>query len=455
MNEHRTVLEREQRIEELKDQVRRRTPISGDLFHRALEVYPNGEISAARGFDPYPFYVERAEGPYIWDVDGNRYIDCCMCYGVHLLGHRPPVVTEALKAQLERHTHWGAPHPAEIEFAEKFTQCVPCAEMCILCNTGNEAVQKAVSLARAYSGRDRVAKFEGGFHGSNEYSMWSVGLDPERMGPVGRPNAVAQAAGMPASAGDSILILPFGHDGAFQLIEEHAHELAVVMTEPVLGAGNLPHDRGFLRELRAVTRRDDVLLLFDEIITGFRLALGGGQEYFAVVPDIGLFGKALAGATPMGAIGCRSDLVEKTIALNPPLSMAGTFSGNAMSVAAANAMLDYLIANPQIYDDLEEKGDYLRAGFNDFAQARGLPATMTGVGSMFQTVLAEPPVTKPRDLIREDAKAVEEFALRLRLNGVFIPAPLHLALLSPAHSSEDVDEVLEAHQDALLACFSG
>ena len=454
MNEHNTVHDRAERTAELKNQVRLRTPVSGDLFHRALEVYPNGEISAARGFDPYPFYVERAQGPYIWDVDGNRYIDCCMCYGVHLLGHRPPAVTEALKAQLERHTHWGAPHPAEIEFAEKFTQCVPCAEMCILCNTGNEAVHKAVSLARAYSGRDRVAKFEGGFHGSNEYSMWSVGLDPERMGPAERPNAVPQAAGMPSGAGESILILPFAHENAFRLIEEHAHELAVVMTEPVLGSGNLAHDKGFLRELRDVTRKNDVLLLFDEIITGFRLALGGAQEYYGVVPDIGLFGKALAGATAIGAIGCRSEIVEKAIALDPPLSVAGTFSGNAMSIAAANAMLDYLMANPQIYDDLEKKGDYLRAGFNDFAQARGLPATMTGVGSMFQTILAEPPVSKPRDLLREDAQVVAEFALRLRLKGVFIPAPLHLALLSPAHSGEDVDEILKAHQEALLACFT-
>jgi glutamate-1-semialdehyde 2,1-aminomutase len=450
---HRTVPQRKERIEALKETIRQRTPRSGELFQRALKVYPAGEVSAARGFDPYPFYTARAEGAHIWDVDGNHYIDCCMCYGVHLLGHRPAVVTEALRAQLERHTHWGAPHPEEVEFAEKFTQCVPCAEMCILCNTGNEAVQKAVSLARAYSGRDRVAKFEGGFHGSNEYSLWSVGLDPATMGPAECPNAVAQAAGMPAGAGESILILPFGHDGAFRLIEEHAHELAVVMTEPVLGSGNLPHDREFLHKLRQVTRDNDVLLLFDEIITGFRLALGGGQERFGVVPDIGLFGKALAGATAIGAIGCREELVEKALSLDPPLSVAGTFSGNAMTIAAANAMLDYLMDNPQIYDDLEEKGDFLRDGFNEFAQAKGLPATMTGVGSMFQTVLAEPPVTKPRDLIREDAEAVEEFALRLRLKGVFIPAPLHLALLSPAHSEQDVKKILRAHQEALLACF--
>ena len=203
--------QRGERIQELKDIVRRRTPQSGRLFQRALNVYPRGEISAARGFDPWPFYATRAEGAHIWDADGNRYIDCCMCYGVHLLGHRPQVVTQALEAQLKRHTHWGCPYPEEVDFAERFVQCVPCADMCVLCNTGNEAVHKAAAIARAYTGRDKIAKFEGGFHGSNAYSMWSIHVDQKRMGPVERPHAVAEAAGMPQAAEDAVVVLPFGN----------------------------------------------------------------------------------------------------------------------------------------------------------------------------------------------------------------------------------------------------
>jgi glutamate-1-semialdehyde 2,1-aminomutase len=252
---------------------------------------------------------------------------------------------------------------------------------------------------------------------------------------------------------DSMVILPFDEDGAERLIEEHASDLAVVMVEPVLGAGCLPTGKNLLQRLRDVTRRTGVLLMFDEIITGFRLALGGGQEYFGVIPDLAIYGKALGGGTPIGAIGCSREILEKTIHLDPPLSVAGTFSGNAMTIASSIAMLDTLMANPQIYRDLQEKGDYLRTNLNEFAQARGLPATMTGVGSMFQTTLVPPPVAKPRDRLGEDHEAVEEFALRLRLKGVFIPAPVHLAFVSPAHSRQDVETILRAHQEALLETF--
>ncbi|MBL7063412.1 MAG: aspartate aminotransferase family protein [Anaerolineae bacterium] len=440
--------------EELLEALRQRNPKSGEIWERAQKVYPGGEISAARTFDPYPFYVQRAEGAYLWDIDGNRYLDCCMCYGVHLLGHRPAPVMEALAAQLERDTHYGAPHPLEVEFAEKFVKCAPCAEMILLCNSGFEAVMKAITIARAYTGRDKVAKFEGGFHGAHEYSLWSILLDPELMGPAERPNLVPQAAGLPKAAKDAMLLLPYGEESAFDLIAEHASELAVVMIEPVFGPGTLPADKGFLQKLREVTRRTGVLLLFDEVMTGFRLALGGGQEFYGVVPDIATYGKAIGGGLPIGAVGCSREIMHAVTEMEPPIAVAGTFSGNCLTVAAGNALLDYLMDHPQIYGELAAKGDHLRATFNDFARSRGLPATMTGVGSLFQAHLQPPPVTKPRDLIREDFEARYDFALLLRLNGVFIPAPIHLAFISPAHSDEDMEEIIRAHQITLEACLA-
>ena len=447
-------MNRQERIEALKQAVRERTPKSGEAFERALGVYPNGEISAARGFDPWPFYAAKGEGPYIWDIDGNRYIDCCMCYGVLQLGHRPPAVTEALELQLQRGIHYGCPHTEEVAFGEKFVECVPGADRVVLCNSGNEAIHKAISIARAYTGKDKIAKFEGGFHGSNEYSMWSIYPDPEQMGPIDRPNPIPHAAGMIESQRENILILPFGEEAAFDLIEENAHELAVVMIEPVGGAGGtLMMGEEYLRLLREVTERMGVLLLFDEVITGFRLSLGGGQEYFNVMPDIATFGKALGGGMPIGAIGVKREILMKTLQLDPPLSVAGTFSGNAMTLAAGNAFLDYVMSHPRIYTEMEERGDYLRNSFNEYARTKGYPATMTGVGSMWQVHMAPPPIVNPRDRIKEDAQALMEYALRLRLEGVFIPAPLHLAFISPAHSSEDVDELIRALKASLDATF--
>jgi glutamate-1-semialdehyde 2,1-aminomutase len=442
----------------IEEKVRKRTPKSAKLFQRATEIYPDGEISAARMFDPWPFYAAKGEGAYIWDVDGNRYLDCCMCYGVLLLGHRPAPIMKAVSEHAEKHPlHYGAPLPSEVEWGEKFRRCVPCAEKVVLCNTGNEAVHKSINIARTATGRNKIAKFEGGFHGSNEYSLWSVHLHPDYMGPIERPNPIPSAPGMPEAAKDAIVVLPFREEAAFDLIEEHASELAVVMIEPVLGAGGiLSPGKEFLQKLREVTERNDVLLLFDEIITGFRLGLGGGQEYFGVTPDIGLFGKALGGGLPIGAIGCKQEIIDIAMDQDPPLLVAGTFSGNATTLAASNAMLDYVMQHsPGIYNDLARRGDHLRSSFNDFTQSKGMSLTMTGEGSMWAIHPAAPPVETPRDMLKHNLEIIPEFELRLRLEGVFLPAQMHGGFLSTAHGDEEVEEMLRAFKAVLEACYAG
>ena len=446
-------MERPKTREELHQVLRERTPRSGDLWKSSQDIVPGGLLSQARRFEPYPFYIERGQGPYIWDVDENRYIDCCLAFGVLFLGHRPPTVVEAIKAQLERGTTYGGPHALEIEFAEKFIECVPCAEQMLMCNSGTEATMQAIRIARAYTGRNRVAKFEGGYHGWHDYASWSINVKDETvMGPADRPNAVPESAGIPDQVKDTILVLPF-EESAFTIIEEHASDLACVMIEPVLGGGTLPVSKEFLQKLREVTKRHGIMLMFDEVITGFRLALGGAQEFYGVEADIATYGKVIGGGLPVGAVGCSRQVMQSVINADFSVAVAGTFSGNPMTLAGGNAVLSYLMENRHLYGELAKKGDRLRNGFNEFARAKGLPSTMTGVGSLFQMHFREPPVVKPRDLLTEHAGPLHDFQMQLRLNGVFIHW-LHLAFLSAAHSGEDVEEVLRAHQSAVEACFA-
>lgn len=437
----------------LRAEVAGGTGVSGALWSESQSLYPRGEISAARKFDPWPFYAARAEGAYIWDVDGNRYIDCCMCYGTLLLGHAPAPVVRALQQQASNGLHYGAPHALEIPYARKLLMCLPGMERLILANSGNEAVQKAVTLARAYTGRNKVAKFEGGFHGSNEYSYWSISCDETCMGPLARPTPVPQAAGMPRSAAEDIVLLPFDDDAMAALVEETADDLAVVLLEPVLGAGGgLPVPPSLVARLREVTRRTGVLLLFDEIITGFRIGLGGAQTWLGVRPDMALFGKAVGGGMPLGIISSTAEIVDRCLGLDPDLAVAGTFSGNVMSMTASSAFLDHVMPRPRIYDELAAKGEYLKSSFNTYVADRDMPLYMTGVGSLWQVHACGPPVERPRDLVREDPALLLQFALRLRLQGVFVPAPLHISFLSTAHSDEDVDSVLAALKAAADGC---
>ena len=438
--------------EELLEALAEQTRESGRFWNASQEFVPGGLLSLARKFKPYPFYTERGEGPYIWDVDENQYIDCAMSYGVLLLGHRPPVVEEAIKEQLGRGTTYGTPHPLEVKFVEQLVKSIPCADRALLCNSGTEATMQAIRVMRAYTGKEKVAKFEGAYHGWHDYASWSINCYPDDMGPPERPNPIPESAGIPEAIKDTILMLPY-NESAFDLIEEHTDELAGVMIEPVFGTGTIPTSKEFLEKLREVTDRNGVMLMFDEVITGFRLALGGAQEFYGVIPDLATYGKIIGGGLPAGAVGCSKEVMESVLEAEMSLAVAGTFSGNPMTLAAGTAMLKHLRGNPQIYNDLTRKGDRLRNGFNEWTQSKGYPAFMTGVASMFQIHLKDSPITQPRDLIGQLSEPLSDLQLYLRLNGVFIPW-LHLAFISDAHSDEDIEEILRVHQVAVEACLT-
>lgn len=439
------------KIQELHGEVSRMTPKSGAAFRRAKQFLPRGLTSFARAFEPHPFYSDRAKGSRIWDIDGNEYLDCCMSFGVLLLGHRHPATVRAVEDQLQKGWVYGSPHELEIEFAEKLTKCIPCGELVQFCNSGTEATMQAMRIARAYSGKDVIAKFEGGFHGWHDYALWNVNLDPERAGASGEPGKAPESAGIPTAIRETVLILPYD-ERAFSMIDEHAGDLAAVIVEPVIGGWTLPMESTYLERLREVTRRTGVMLIFDEVITGFRLALGGAQELYGVTPDIATYGKTIGGGLPIGAVAASRSIFEAVTASTPHVWVAGTFSGNPVTLAAGNATLDYLISHPQIYDEMSAKGALLRDGFNGHALAKGLPGCMTGVGSLFQVHLRKPPIAGLNDLVDQDQARLQEFSLHLRLNGVFVPG-IHLAFLSAAHSDEDVDTAIEAHCASLESCY--
>lgn len=438
--------------ETLLEALRQQTPKSGLLWKESQDVIPGGLLSGARKFKPYPFFTERGQGAYIWDVDGNRYIDCCIAYGVLFLGHRPPAVIGAIEKQLKQGIVYGTPHSLEIEFAESLIEYIPCAERVLVCNSGTEATMQAARVMRAYTGKTKIAKFEGAYHGWHDYASWSVYIRPDEMGPAERPNPTPESAGIPEQIKDTILMLPF-NESAFKLIEEHASELAGVMIEPVFGGGTIPVSKEFLQKLREVTKRAGVPLMFDEVITGFRMGLGGAQEYFGIKPDLATYGKVIGGGLPIGAVAVSQEMMKTVLSGDLGLTIAGTFSGNPLTLAAGNAVLKYLKANPQIYKDLTKKGDRLRNGFNEYAKQKGWPASMTGVGSMFQIHLSKSAIIEPRDMLKRLDTPLADLQLYLRLNGVFIPW-LHLAFISAAHSDADVEEVLRVHKVTVEACLA-
>ena len=425
-------------LQELRD----RTPKSGEYWKQSKDLVPGGLISGARKMEPYPLYVERGKGAYIWDIDGNRYIDCAMSFGVHVLGHGPEMVLKALHEQCELGMSYGTPHTREVEFTQRLIECVPCAEMAMVCNSGTEATLLAWRLMRAASNKPKIAKFEGCYHGWHDYAQWSVAIDPENMGPAERPNMTPGSGGIPDGARDTMLMLPF-NESAFQMIEEHAHELAGVAIEPVLGGGMLAVDKAFLEKLREVTRKAGVLLHSDEVITGFRLALGGCQELTGVLPDVATYGKIIGGGLPVGAIACSKDMVAVAQKTDDGFSAAGTFSGNPLTLTTGAATLKYLQENSDIYADMMAKGEFLRNGFNEWNASKGYPFCMTGIGSMFQIHAKTDLPRIPRDLLGQDEDALGELQLHFRLNNILLPW-MHLAFFSAAHTQVDIEEMLRA-----------
>ncbi|HWQ84398.1 MAG TPA: aspartate aminotransferase family protein, partial [Anaerolineales bacterium] len=416
-----------------------RSPRSLAIWQQNRTVMPAGVGSLFRLSDPFPMVVKSARGARLWDADGNEYLDYMLGFSTMLLGNAPEEVETALREALPRGTSYGQCHEHEYEFAQLFCEMVPGVEKVTFCNSGTEATLYALRLARAATGRPLVAKFEGGYHGAHDLlavSYGRPGLDMDAYGPIEDPTAIPESPGLAAGAWQDTIVLPFNHPAAFEKIRRHADRLAAVIIEPVQGAaGTIPADPDFLAELRRLTQQTGALLIFDEVITGFRLAPGGAKEYYGVIPDLSTYGKVAGGGLPFGAIGgtaAAMRLLEYDLEPQRAILMAGTFNGNPLVTAAGTAVLRRLQGDPDLYLRINALGDCFRDEINRFAREQDFPALATGVGSMFWMHAAPGPIQSVRDAWQADPAASAGLRLLFRKNGLHI-SPRH-GFISAAHT---------------------
>jgi glutamate-1-semialdehyde 2,1-aminomutase len=419
---------------------------SHKLFERAGQLMPGGVNSPARAFggvDGEPIVIARGEGPYIWDVDDNRYIDYVGSWGPLILGHAHPAVVAAVTEAARRGTSFGAPTEAENELAELIIDAVPSIEKVRLVSSGTEATMSAIRLARGFTGRDVIVKFAGNYHGHVDSLLVAAGSSAATL-------AVPNSPGVTAGTSKDTLVLNYNDvAGAKQAFAQHGQRIAGVIFEPIVGnMGVVAPTREFLRVLRDETRRCGALLICDEVMTGFRVAYGGAQQLLGIDPDITTLGKIVGGGLPVGAYGGRADIMNHVLPAGP-VFQAGTLSGNPLATAAGCAMLRALRDNPP-YDRLEQLSARLEAGLREAATSAGVQHQFARVGSMMTLFLAAEPVTDWPTASRCDTKKFARWFWNMLDRGVYLPCSQYEALfVSAAHSEADIDTTIAAAQEAL------
>ncbi len=442
----------EEKTMDIREALRQMRPESVRAYDRACRVLPSGTVSRARISPPAPFFTARGQGARIVDIDGNEYVDCGMGFGAHLLGHAHPIVVEATKAAIEDGTMYGTPHLREVQLAELLVRAIPCADKVTFCNSGSEATLNALRIARAVTGKPGVAKFEGGYHGWYDAVLGSVGGVG---GPTEDPQFVSHSIGVPSENLSHSYVLPFNHEAAFEKIWRLKDRLAVVMVEGIQGAGGaIPARRDFLHELRRVCTDAGVLLLMDEIITGFRLAHGGAQEYYGVKADLATYSKVVGAGLPLGIIAGTNEVMGVLGSTGDPardlqerVYYGGTFNGSVPVMAVGIAVLSFLEAHPGIYQEVNAKGESLRQSLRDIVLEETYPVAIVGEGSLFMARFVPGAVNSARDLINENRTAMRELFLYLARYGVFIPYA-HFAVLSAAHGDGDLQRISSAYRRA-------
>jgi glutamate-1-semialdehyde 2,1-aminomutase len=415
-----------------------KTPKSEEWFQRAQATIPGGvnsPVRAFRGVGGSPLFIQRGERSRLFDVDGNSYIDYVCSWGPLILGHRPAMVIEALEKTLAIGTSFGAPTAQEVELAELIAQVVPSMEMVRLVNSGTEATMSALRVARGFTGRDLTVKFEGCYHGHVDSLLVKAGSGMATLG-------IADTAGVPASFAATTIALPYNSIAAVeQTFAEHRKNIAAVIVEPVAGnMGCIPPAPGFLEALRELTARDGALLIFDEVMTGFRVALGGAQQRFGIQPDMTTIGKIVGGGLPMAAYGGRADIMKKVAPVGP-IYQAGTLSGNPLAVAAGLAMLRYLVAHPEVYEILEARGAQLTAWVPP-------GVTVNRVGSMFTFFFTPEPVTDWASAERSDkARFAKLFHFMLERGVYLAPSQFEAGFISAVHSEDDIRHTVDAMKE--------
>lgn len=431
----------------LEDRYRQRNPRSLELYERHRSTTPGGVAKGAYYYNPFPLTMERGEGCYLWDVDGHRYVDFVNHHTGQVLGNNHPAVVEAVKQQMERGIAVGAPMGVEKELCAELCRRVKTIERVRFCNSGTEATLHAVRLARGFSGRPKIAKFEGCYHGSHDAVEISVAPPLEQAGPAEEPAAVVQTGGMSPHAVEEIVILPLNDiDNTERLIARHRDELACVLLEPKAGILDIPGK--FIQAVREITRKNDVLLIFDEIVA-FRVGMGGAQEYYGIDPDLTAFGKIVGGGFPVGAFGGRADLMDMfDPTAGKGMGQSGTFSAHPLTMAAGLAMLREL--TPEAYDHLNGLGDRLSGGLNEMFERNGIDAVALNTGSVFSVYFTSN--GKPgsyRDLGGVDKSMAHPIFLALLEQGYFLGFGLGMCAVSLPTEAGHVDGLVNAFESAV------
>ncbi|MGY0634580.1 glutamate-1-semialdehyde 2,1-aminomutase [Luteimonas sp. A478] len=422
------------------------------LFSRAKRLLPGGVNSPVRAFNSVggePFFVERADGAYLYDVDGNRYIDYVGSWGPMIVGHNHPKVREAVAEAIGNGLSFGTPCPAEVTMAETITRLVPSCEMVRMVNSGTEATLSAIRLARGATGRQRIVKFEGCYHGHGDSFLVKAGSGMLTLG-------VPTSPGVPAGLSELTSTISYNDfEGATKLFDEIGSEVAAVIIEPVVGNANcLPPREGYLQHLRELCTKHGALLIFDEVMTGFRVALGGAQARYGVTPDLSTFGKIIGGGMPVGAYGGRRDLMEQ-ISPAGPIYQAGTLSGNPVAMAAGLAMLE-LVQEPGFHDRLEATANALCDGFEAAAREAGVPLTTTRVGAMYGLFFSSEKVDTYAGATACDIDAFKRFFHAMLERGVFVaPSAYEAGFISSAHDAAVVEATLDAAREAFKVVAAG
>ena len=424
------------------------TERSHDLFHRAKALMPGGVNSPVRAFKSVggePFFVQRAEGPYLFDADDNRYIDYVGSWGPMIVGHNHPKVLDAVIDTARNGLSFGTPNPLEVTMAETISRLIPSCEMVRMVNSGTEATLSAIRLARGATGRSRIVKFEGCYHGHGDSFLVKAGSGALTFG-------VPTSPGVPKALADLTLTLPYNDfDAATQLFDDCGSDIAGLIVEPVVGNANcLPPREGYLQHLRELCTRHGAQLIFDEVMTGFRVALGGAQARYDVTPDISTFGKVIGGGMPVGAYGGRRELMEQ-IAPAGPIYQAGTLSGNPVAMAAGLVMLD-LIQAPGFHADLEAKSNALCDGLEAAARDAGIAFTTQRVGGMFGLFFSSETVDTYAQAVACDTAMFNRFFHAMLERGVYLaPSAFEAGFMSSAHTDDVIRQTVEAAQAAFAS----
>src|SRR6266496_4489611 len=424
------------------------------LYEEAKKHLPSGASSNVRVYahDPFPISFQKGQGSRVWDVDSNRYVDLLSSYGAVVLGHAHPAILNAISAQIRNGTMLGTTTELEVQVAKKIQSAVPCAEMVSFANTGTEATMEAIRIARAFTGRDKIVKFEGHYHGHHDYVLFSVESPSIVAGLEQAPSKLPYYPGIPDGISRTVVVAPWNDPVSLErVLKRNANDLAAIITEPVMGsAGIIPPKEEYLKSVRELADEYDVLLIFDEVLTGFRIAPGGAQEFYGVKPDIACYAKALGGGTPIAAVAGRQDVMGM---IGPgKIGYGGTYNGNSMCLAAANATLDELMRDDgAAIRHMHLTGAEIMEGLRDLMARHDESGIVQGIGPMFQLYFTEAKkILNYRHTLQSDFDKFREFRNLMLRRGVYIhPDGTERMMITTAHANDDVELVLSAAEDSL------